>query len=121
MKNLFILSVLFFVFSSFSSKDRCTDWQSYGPSGRESKVSVKICEYESSGSGYFTFKNDSTKGAKINYTLIFKNGKKLIGTTKIRANSETTPLTCFNCATKNSGVDSWTLTELAFEGEEGYW
>ncbi|PHR49184.1 MAG: hypothetical protein COA32_03800 [Fluviicola sp.] len=104
-----------------SKENRCTSWDPWGTSGQERLLYLKICEYSSGGSGYIKFKNSNNQAVRISYKLTFNNGKTQTGSTNISANSETNKSSCFNCAQKNSGVKYWSLTKIAFEGEEGYW
>lgn len=118
---LLIFSVAPFLMSFNNSNDKCTDWQSWGNYGRESKLYIKICEYESGGSGYYKFKNSNDKAVRISFELTFNSGKVSKGSTNVKAYSETSGSSCFSCASKNSGVKEWSLTNIAFDGEDGYW
>jgi hypothetical protein len=108
---------------SFSNNkgDRCTEWNSAAQYGRESKIFIKICEYESGGSGYYKFKNDNNSAVRISFVITFNNGSTWEASTNVKAYSETNGSSCFNCAKKNSGAQHWSLKSVAFEGEEGYW
>lgn len=98
--------------------DRCTGWQA---NSAHSGIDIMICEYESGGSGYYKFRNRYNKAARISFKITFRNGKSTTGSTNIPAGSETSGSSCFSCAAKNSGVQSWSLEKVKFEGEDGYW
>ncbi len=115
------LSAITISMSFTNVDDRCTDWLAWGNYGRESKLYIKICEYESGGSGYYKFKNSNDKAVRISFELIFNNGKTSTGSTNIKAYHETNGSSCYSCADKNSGVKEWSLKKIAFEGEDGYW
>lgn len=124
IKSLSIVLILFaiiFLMSFTSGNDRCTDWEAWGNYGRESKLYIKICEYESGGSGYYKFKNSNDKAVRISFELTFNNGKTSKGSTNVKVYSETSGSSCYSCASKNSGVKEWSITKIAFEGEDGYW
>lgn len=119
IKALMLLTV--FMALTAVAADRCTSWQAYKTSGPESRIFIKICEYESGGSGYYKFKNDNDKDVRISFVITFNDGSTWKGSTKIDAYSTTDGSACSKCASKKSGVDSWELTKIAFEGENGYW
>jgi len=97
--------------------DNCTDWQEW----ESTDIYIKTCEYSGGGSGYYKFKNDNDKGVRIRFTLYFNNGKESKLSKNISGNSISSHSSCFSCARKNGGVDQWSITEIIFEGEEGYW
>ncbi len=121
LKSSLLIFGLITLMSFTIGSDRCTDWQSWSKYGRESKLFIKICEYESGGSGYYKFKNNNDKAVRISFTLTFNNGKTFKGSTNVKAYSETSGASCYSCASKNSGVKEWSLTTIAFAGEQGYW
>lgn len=111
---------------SFSSdhtigSDRCTDWQAWKRQGRESKLSLKICENATSTYGTYEFKNSNDTNVRIGFMLYFNNGKSYKGSMRINAYSQSNKAACPSCATNNSGLKEWSLTKIAFEGEDGYW
>jgi hypothetical protein len=116
-----VLAVMTVLMSFKGDNDRCTDWQPWGHAGREAKLYIKVCEYESRGSGYYKFKNSNDKAVRISFELTFNSGKVSKGSKNIPAFTESGPSSCYSCATKNSGVKEWRLTKIAFEGEDGYW
>ncbi len=116
-----LLAGIFALMSFAPGNDKCSEWQAAASSGRASDIYIKICEYASGGSGSYNFKNNSNKAVRISFILTFNNGKTNKGSKNIRANSEARPSSCFNCAQKNGGLKEWSLTKIAFEGEEGYW
>jgi len=130
--KLKVLSLMLAVFAStilmsFNSStngdgDKCTEWAAWENSGRGAKIYVKVCEYESGGSGYYKFKNNNDQSVRIFFTFYFKNGKTMKRSKNIPAYSVTDGAACYNCAIKNGGgVKSWSITGMHFEGEKGYW
>lgn len=111
---LFVAALL--ISSNAWAGDRCTVWM-----GGDAGIYIRICEYESGGSGYVQFKNTKYKDARISYVLIFNNGKRSKGSTPIKARSETGGASCYSCARQNSGVRQWAITKIRFRGEAGYW
>lgn len=123
MKNvswLIAILVLPVLMSFTSGNDRCTEWMPWRTSGREANIYLKICERESGGSGYYSFKNDNKKAVYIGYKLTYNNGKTFKGGRRIQAYSETGGISCSECASKNGGVKEWELTSVIFEGEVGF-
>lgn len=121
---LLIVASLLMSFDGKESKtiDNCTGWQKWGDYGREAKIYLKVCEYDSGGSGYTKFKNSNNKAVRISFEFTFYNGKvDKNNSTKINAYSETNPSSCYSCARKNGGLKSWKITKIAFEGEKGFW
>lgn len=128
MKTILLTSLIAFLYFPINTSNikelksnRCTSWDAYSNTGRESELYLKICEYSSGGSGYIKFKNGNNVGVRISYKLTFYNGETQTGSTNVKAFSETSGSSCYNCAQKNSGVKYWALTKIVYEGENGYW
>ena len=122
--NSLVLLMFFMLSTSFSSSnsDRCTDWQPWGRHGRESRIFIKICEYESGDSGYYKFKNENDIGVRISFTLTFNDGTTWKGSQNLAAHfTDKYGSACSSCSSKRNGVKSWELTKIIFEGEKGYW
>ena len=122
IKALTLLTVLLSstLMSHTTNNDRCSDWNPGGQYGRESKIYIMVCEYESGNSGYYRFKNGHDKAIRISFELTFNSGKTYTASANVKAYSESSHSSCYSCANKNSGVKHWSLKKIAFEGEDGY-
>ena len=116
MKKMISIVILTAVFASSAMAARkCTEWL-----GGTSGIYIKICEYEGGGSGYYKFRNDNNRDARVSFKLIFNDGKALKGSTPVKANSETGGASCFSCAERNSGVARWIFRKIYFRGDKGF-
>ena len=104
-KNVSIYLMVFFFYSSNALAERCTDW---APSSSV-PAAMKMCEYDSGGSGHAMVKNTGYTTARICYKL-FNGGKKVQSGCNTLAPDDSTNFSCFSCAERNGGVDTWSAT-----------
>lgn len=57
----------------------------------------------------------------MRYVLTFNSGKESSGSTRIEAQDDTSGVSCFSCAAKNSGLARWRLEKVSFEGDKDFW
>ena len=118
MKYIFLITNFLICTSALQAQDTCQGWQKAGSMGRQAQISINICERASGGSGYVTLKNSADTAVQVSYKINFNNGESQSGSTPIKANSETSGSSCFNCAEKNGGgIQSWSVYNIEFEGE----
>lgn len=105
-------------FNSNLTADRCNEWASMT---EFRYLFIKICEYDSGGSGYYNFKNNYNKGIRFSFKIFHNNGNVTRGSTNLKS-GETTRASCYSCAEKNGGGNkSYEISKVFFEGEKGYW
>ena len=97
--------ILFFLYASNALAERCTDWAS----SSSVPAAIKMCEYDSGGSGHAMVKNTGYTTARICYKL-FSGSKKVESGCHTLAPDDQTKFSCFSCAERNGGVDRWSAT-----------
>ena len=101
--------------------DRCSNWQRWKNYGHGSQIYLKVCERASGGSGYTQWKNTDRRDVRISWRFNYYKGNPSKGSTRIKGYGQTTPSSCYRCARRNSGLKTWEMTKIAFEGQKGFW
>lgn len=103
---------------SLETLDRCTEWDS---TRTYEHLYMRLCEYDSGGSGYYEFKNNYNKHVRFSFKIYHKNGDVTKGSTNVKS-GQTHKASCYKCAQKNGGGnESYVIDKVFFEGEKGYW
>lgn len=98
--------------------DRCNEWAS---TSQYKHLYIKICEYESGGSGYYQFKNNYNKAIRFSFKIYHRNGDVTKGSTNVKP-GKIHRASCYSCAEKNGGGNkSYEISNVYFQGDEGYW
>jgi hypothetical protein len=101
--SIFLITTFFFTGNALA--DDCTDWNQ----SSSSDAALKVCQYDSGGSGYARVKNTGYVTARICYELTRKGSKVEHGCNTLAPGSET-KFSCFGCAERNGGIDRWSAT-----------
>lgn len=96
-KALFI--AMFFGLTTTAYADQCESW-----THKAYPVTMEACSYDNGGSGYYKITNDGNQNASVCWSVVSSSGKKDKGCNSNLKAGESTKGSCFQCGSKNEGV-----------------
>lgn len=87
--------------------DECQSW-----GHKAYPVTMEACSNRDGGSGYYRITNNGTERAEVCWTVVSNNGRRNKGCHTLDA-GETGDGSCFDCGSKNVGVEYILLEKYA--------
>lgn len=104
--NKIAISLVFVFYSVASYADQCQSW-----GHKAFPVTMEACSNRDGGSGYYRITNDGPQAASICWSVVSNNGKTDNGCHSNLGAGETARGSCFDCGSKNVGIQYILLKE----------
>lgn len=99
MKKIAIAVLMTLGMISVAQADKCQSW-----THKAYPVTLEACSYENGGSGYAKITNNGNTAADVCWSVVSNSGNKDKGCYSNMPAGESTSPSCFQCGTKNGGV-----------------